>query len=397
MENLTIEQLAQNMLDNQNTICHDDLVYKQDIEELGGRLIVNWDFCEIKVYQIYNTDGCSGKVNEHLSDADILIKFLDEDKCREFLINESVTQYNRMEGTIFAGQKFDMGYRTGSYVEGDDGHMYRDMVKIIEVTVREGLSFNYMHLTRLPIFRPAFLEFFEPSLLNPMDNGFYIPTNDSLDGGDMAKKVFHFFIDKSSHIFRLPYCPCRKAFGSKHRVDLGCIHMGEDTLKIPNPEVRGEFITAEEAKEVLSLAIDDGLIPLLGRAEGEATGFGIKEEGRFLSTCYCSEDACINASICKDASSGAKLNFSRAPGLSLVVDREKCLGCGKCMNICRYRGMEWVDKKPQIVDRCLGCGRCEKACPVGAISFVLEDDLPTITENIIKEIDRIVDVRPTKK
>lgn len=393
----TINQLIEIMLDKQSQLCSTDEIYKLDIEEIGGEIKINWDFSGSKAYQVYKTEGCEGKVGEHLEDADLLIEIYNEKHSREFLINEEVTQIHLMPGTIALKRGFhEFGYFTDSCAEGIDGKMHREAIPVLRINFREGYDFSYLYATRIPLFRPAMHEFLEPELNDPNDYGSYIPINESLHGKELAKRVFHHFIDKTENIFRLPYCPCRKAYGSKHRVDIGCIHMGDDTLKMPHAEDRGVYIGRQEAKEVLDMAMDDGLIPLLGRASGEANGFGILDEGRFLSTCYCGSDACFNSTVCRKTSHGSKDLFKRVAGLSLVVDREKCIACGKCMKTCPYTGMKWVDGKPEIVEKCLGCGQCEAVCPVGAISFIAEYDLDTMVQKTIESLEKVVDVSPKK-
>lgn len=391
MENMM--QLIESMLDKQSKLCSEDAVYKQDIDELGGTIRVNWDFAGSIAYQVYTTDGCEGKAGECLENADLHIEFYDEEYSRELLINEEVTQYHLMPGTLKLKRAFhEFGYFTGGKSEGIDGNIHREAIPLFKVNVREGFDFSYLYVSRIPLFRPALDEIFKPLKHEPNDYGIYIPINESLYGGKLAQEIFHHFIDRTDNIFRLPFCPCRKAYGSKHRVDIGCIHMGEGTLEMPNPETRGTYIEREEAKEVLALAIEDGLIPLLGRASGETNAFGIDDDGRFLSTCYCGGDACFNATVCRKSSNGADFIFKRVPGLSLVVDREKCIGCGKCMKTCPYKGMKWADKKPEIIERCFGCGQCEAVCPVGAISFELEYDYHTMVQKSIEAIEKVVDV-----
>lgn len=398
MNQLPMSELAQKMLDKQANQFIDDPVYQQDLSELGGQVKINWDFAGTKVSQIYSSDAVTGEVGKHMDDADVLIEYFDEDMSAELLINEKLTQYNKMEGASLFSNEYEIGYRTDNFFElNENGKITKEMVKVFKVTVREGFKLNYLNLTKLPIFRPAFRALFDESARNPMDLGYYIPVNKSFDGGEMAKKVFHHYIDTTGSIYRLEYCPCRNHLGSKYRVDLGCIHYGDDTLQMSDSKVKGTYIPPEEAKQVLDEAIEDGLVPLLGRAEGESTGFGLQENGKLLSTCYCGEDACINAIGYKELSSGALKMFRRVPGLRLEVDRDKCVGCGKCMKMCSYRGMQWVDEKPEIIERCLGCGRCEKVCPTGAISFILDDDIGTITANIISEIDKVCDVTPQGK
>ena len=66
-----------------------------------------------------------------------------------------------------------------------------------------------------------------------------------------------------------------------------------------------------------------------------------------------------------------------------VVDKEKCLKCGKCKDVCLQNaisGMGTVDKK-----NCIGCAKCYKICPTKAISIhseekILSEVLPEIIE-----------------
>jgi NAD-dependent dihydropyrimidine dehydrogenase PreA subunit len=56
-------------------------------------------------------------------------------------------------------------------------------------------------------------------------------------------------------------------------------------------------------------------------------------------------------------------------GSSLVVHREKCLGCGNCLEVCPHDVLEIRDRKAFVVarERCMECGACRLNCPVGAI------------------------------
>ena len=55
--------------------------------------------------------------------------------------------------------------------------------------------------------------------------------------------------------------------------------------------------------------------------------------------------------------------------VTLALTDEKCIGCGKCEEVCPHRVFSVQDKKARIVDRdsCIECGACARNCPAEAI------------------------------
>lgn len=53
----------------------------------------------------------------------------------------------------------------------------------------------------------------------------------------------------------------------------------------------------------------------------------------------------------------------------MVIDKERCLGCGKCVEACLTGALALVNKKATLVDErlCDGFGSCIAACPHDAI------------------------------
>ena len=54
------------------------------------------------------------------------------------------------------------------------------------------------------------------------------------------------------------------------------------------------------------------------------------------------------------------------------IDREKCIGCGRCYISCMDGGHQAIafgeDRKPRIIgQKCVGCHLCKLVCPTGAI------------------------------
>ena len=55
---------------------------------------------------------------------------------------------------------------------------------------------------------------------------------------------------------------------------------------------------------------------------------------------------------------------------TLVLDYDKCIGCGLCTEVCPHAVFEMDQKKARIVDfnACMECGACVNNCPSEAIS-----------------------------
>ena len=56
-------------------------------------------------------------------------------------------------------------------------------------------------------------------------------------------------------------------------------------------------------------------------------------------------------------------------GISVEIDQDKCTGCGKCKEACRFSAINLTDDGRYVVDEtaCEGCGVCEIVCPDDAV------------------------------
>lgn len=381
-----IELLFKKMLKNSEN-CQQDMIYQDDIKDIG-KFQAQWKICGIKGYQIFEADKISYKFGEELEEPDVTLIIDDKNLAIRFLKLET----------------FDIDYgidKTGNLVIKHT--VKRNIVKINNGVKRVRVNVPFLTtiftknkryhpymLSKLPIFRNLLKR-----RMNEEDMGVFIPINKSL--GKYEKQVipyvvFKHFIEKASNIVMMKNCGCRNGRCKDHAQDIGCMYMGTDTIELKVPENRGGVVTKEEALKHVERAIENGLIPLLGRAMDEAEGFGVPDTGHFLSMCFCCPCCCIDGVIVTNASTGLNI-FQRMDGLTVgPVDEDLCTGCEECLDVCVFKGIEMIDDKAFIRDKyCLGCGRCESVCPSGAISITLDDKTSRVKE-IIDKIESHVEV-----
>lgn len=53
----------------------------------------------------------------------------------------------------------------------------------------------------------------------------------------------------------------------------------------------------------------------------------------------------------------------------VIIDKEKCIGCGKCITDCVARNLEFVDNKANVKGACLQCGHCVAICKSDAVTI----------------------------
>ncbi len=51
------------------------------------------------------------------------------------------------------------------------------------------------------------------------------------------------------------------------------------------------------------------------------------------------------------------------------VDKEKCIGCGACVDACPFGALVLVDDTVTVTDKCTACGACLEICPLMALSL----------------------------
>ncbi|WP_418791856.1 DUF362 domain-containing protein [Phosphitispora sp. TUW77] len=55
--------------------------------------------------------------------------------------------------------------------------------------------------------------------------------------------------------------------------------------------------------------------------------------------------------------------------MQALVDKEKCIGCGQCVDVCPVEAIKIENGIAVVSDECIECGACESECPENAISL----------------------------
>ncbi len=62
--------------------------------------------------------------------------------------------------------------------------------------------------------------------------------------------------------------------------------------------------------------------------------------------------------------------------MSVIIELDKCTGCGQCLEVCPFDALELVGEKVAVKEGCTLCGACLEVCEYAALSLP-EDEAPT--------------------
>ena len=196
----------------------------------------------------------------------------------------------------------------------------------------------------------------------------YIPASRSIDPEKHAVFPFEMMeeIIRKVEVIALVHCPCRATanlVGKKR-----CDHSLENCIKYDElaeyliEKGIGKEITKQEALEVIRKSEEEGLVHLVDNARE-----GIKH------TCNCCGCCCWSVGT---------IRRKRIPRDVLMAtyflretDRERCIGCGQCVEICPVQVIKMEGDFP-VIDKgwCIGCGVCAVPCPSSAVKLVRKSD-----------------------
>lgn len=223
----------------------------------------------------------------------------------------------------------------------------------------------------------------------------YVPASPSIEPESHAVFPFEMMeeVIKKVKVIAVVHCPCRATahlIGKKR-----CDHPLENCIKYDElaeyliEKGIGKEITKTEALDIIRKSEEAGLVHLVDNARE-----GIKH------TCNCCGCCCWSVGT---------IRRKRIPRDVLMAtyfiretDREKCIGCGQCAEICPVNVIKMEGDFP-VVDQewCIGCGVCAVPCPSSAVKLVRKSDatppkdFKELHQQILKERESIGPTTPT--
>ncbi len=213
----------------------------------------------------------------------------------------------------------------------------------------------------------------------------YVPATLSFEPESHAVFTFEMMegVIEKVNVIALVHCPCRATahlVGKKR-----CDHSLENCIKYDDlaeyliEKNIGREITKKEALEVIRRSEEAGLVHLVDNARE-----GIKHTCNCCGCCCWSVGSIRRKKIPRDV--------LMATYFLRETDKERCTGCGACVEICPVQVIKMGGDFP-VVDKewCIGCGVCAIPCPASAVKLVRKSsaippkDFKELHQEILKE------------
>jgi len=168
-------------------------------------------------------------------------------------------------------------------------------------------------------------------------------------------------------------CPCKKANNAPKEDINSCIAVGKSVTSFWL-EHCGKYnprkISQQEAIDIIKR--------LRKRKHITQAFFKVATGGSTGVICNCHPDTCVSLQATKFAGKISKqLSMTAKSGYSVAFDKDKCLHCGTCADMCGFGALKFEDRKRVYKkELCMGCGLCVDSCPEKAISLYIDPEKP---------------------
>ena len=186
-----------------------------------------------------------------------------------------------------------------------------------------------------------------------------IPVNVSFSGKQKILEMKELEgILRNAKVIAQGECYCRKKMGNCIEPMDGCLSIDDEAIDEVGRK-KARRITVEEALSAMKRTHDEGLVHMDYIFEGR------DEVGVICSCCSC---------CCHSLSAALRFGYSDHVFSSALVashDPDKCDDCATCVDRCLFGAREVVaDVLVFQKEKCFGCGLCLESCSEDAISMV---------------------------
>ncbi len=204
----------------------------------------------------------------------------------------------------------------------------------------------------------------------------------------LPSQVLNEMIKRSRYHFIMDFCICRKSNGCQdYPHDLGCLFLGKGTKRISAK--LGRMVSQEEALEHVWKCQQAGLVNIIGRNKIDSLWLNTGPKEDLLSICHCCPCCCLwkmTPELPQDLAKG----FSPMMGVEIILNEERCNGCGSCAQGTCFLDAITIDEKAiRNSGICRVCGRCVEICPQEALTIKIKEDA---VNRSIGRIEPLVDV-----
>ena len=172
-----------------------------------------------------------------------------------------------------------------------------------------------------------------------------IEVNQSFQKDDsefVPSQIIKEVIKEAEDIVIMHKCLCRTSANCEdYPQDFGCIFIGPASRKIASKY--GRSATVEEALAHVGKADELGLSHVIGRNKIDSVWMNVRPKEKLLTICHCCPCCClwkVLPDLDDDISNKVMGNAIYIEDGKISIDQDKCVGCGHCVQTCKFDAIE---------------------------------------------------------